>query len=139
MKIAILKNQKVTEIIEAELKVAKKLFTNIAPETANSGKARIGARFNGEKFEPQQPYASWVWNEEKFDYDPPIEKPKGIYIWDETAGDWVKHLPLYPSWTYNPDTKNYDPPKEYPDSDQPHTWDEATLDWVLVEPTNTEA
>lgn len=134
MKIAIIKNGKVANVVVGEPETVAELFDQTQPETETTGNAGIGARFNGEKFEPQQPYPSWVWNEETFDYDPPKPKPEGIYRWDETAGDWVEHLAPYDSWTYNADTGNYDPPKAYPEDGKPYDWDEATLDWVVFEP-----
>lgn len=134
MKIAIIENNKVVNVIVGEPKTVAELFEQTQPVTETTGNPWIGARFNGEKFEPQQPYPSWLWNEKTFDYDPPKPKPEGIYRWDETAGDWVEHLAPYPSWTYNADTGNYDPPKAYPEDGQPYTWDEATLDWVVFEP-----
>ena len=139
MNIAIIENDKVINVIVGEPETVAELFEQTQPVTETTGPAWTGARFNGEKFEPQQPYPSWVWNEETFSYDPPKPKPEGIYRWDETAGDWVEHLAPYPSWTYNADTGNYDPPQAYPEDGQPYTWDEATLDWVLFQPTDTEA
>lgn len=139
MKIAIIENNKVLNVVVGELETVAQLFEQTQPVTETTGIAWIGARFNGEKFEPKQPYPSWVWNEETFDYDPPKPKPEGIYRWDETAGDWVEYLPPYPSWTYNQDTGNYEPPQAYPEDGQPYQWDETKGDWVLVEPTDTEA
>lgn len=89
MRIAIIENNKVTNVIEAELEVATRLFPSIAPETKETGDAWIGARWNGQKFEPHQIYQSWTWNEATFEYDPPKPKPEGDYYWNENEQDWL--------------------------------------------------
>jgi len=133
MNIAIIENNKVTNVVKGEPETVAELFEKTQPVTEATGNAWIGARFNGKKFEPQQVYASWVWNEETFSYDPPKPKPEGVYRWDETAGDWVEHLPPYPSWTYNADTESYEPPIPHPQDGSLYDWSEAEGDWVEVQ------
>lgn len=89
MRFAIVENNKISNVIVVEPEIANELFDNAVQETEATGNAWIGARFNGEKFEPQQPYPSWTWNEDTFDYDPPKPKPEGEYRWNEELGDWV--------------------------------------------------
>ena len=51
----------------------------------------IGDYYNFEKrkFKNSQPYKSWKWNEEKYQWEPPIEKPKETtYIWNEEKKVW---------------------------------------------------
>lgn len=89
MKIAILKNNKVINIVEGELEIVAKLFAEVAEETEATNPTYIGARWNGEKFEAQKRFDSWTWNEETFDYDPPKPKPEGGFRWNEEELDWV--------------------------------------------------
>lgn len=88
MKLVVIENNKVANIVVGELETVSELFEQVVPETETTGVARIGARFNGEKFEPEQPYPSWVWNEETFSYDCPQPKPAGDYYWAEELGSW---------------------------------------------------
>ena len=134
MNIAIIENDKVVNVVIGELETVAELFGQTQAVTEATGNPWIGARFNGEKFEPKQPFPSWVWNEETFSYDPPKPKPEGIYRWDETAGDWVEHLPPFSSWVYDEATGNYNAPKPYPEDGQPYQWDETADDWVVIEP-----
>lgn len=41
-------------------------------------------------FIPPKPYDSWVFNNKKFDWDPPIPEPKSKtpHIWDESTQSW---------------------------------------------------
>lgn len=88
MRIAIIKDGVVENIIEGELDKVSKLFEEVAPETDNTNEARIGARWNGSKFEPVKLFESWTWNESNFSYEPPKPQPEGDYFWDEEAGEW---------------------------------------------------
>jgi len=63
MNIAIIENDKVVNVVVGEPETVAELFEQTQPITETTGSAWIGARFNGEKFEPQQPYPSWTWDE----------------------------------------------------------------------------
>lgn len=89
MNIAIIENETVTNVVSGEPQQVAQLFENTQPVTEETGTAWIGARFNGEKFEPVKIYDSWIWNESAFDYDPPKPKPEGDYVWSELVLDWV--------------------------------------------------
>ena len=89
MNIAIIKNNKVVNVVVGELETVAELFEQVEPVTETTGNAWIGARFNGKKFEPQQLYPSWVWNEGTFSYDPPKPKPEGDYYWNEQSLEWL--------------------------------------------------
>lgn len=43
-------------------------------------------------FYPQQPFASWVLNENTYQWEAPISYPVGLqdYYWDETTLSWVE-------------------------------------------------
>lgn len=97
MKIAIIENNKVTNVVEGEPEVVANLFEHSIPETELTNKAWIGARYSGEKFEPVKIYDSWVWNESAFEYASPKPKPEGDYYWSEEDQDWlVIPLPIDP-------------------------------------------
>jgi len=101
MKIVLVKNNIVENMVNVETyEESKKLFpdNNLVIESEITGLARLGARFNGEKFEPQQPYPSWVWNEKTFSYDPPKPKPEGDYYWSESSLEWLP-VPVEPADT----------------------------------------
>ena len=89
MRIAIIENDLVANVIIGELEVVAELFPEVAVETDSTNTAWIGARWNGEKFEPRQTYNSWTWNESAFDYDPPEPKPEGDYYWNESELAWL--------------------------------------------------
>jgi hypothetical protein len=51
----------------------------------------IGEEFNYQKrkFKNPQPYPSWKWNEKKYEWEAPFEKPKETtYIWNEEKKVW---------------------------------------------------
>jgi hypothetical protein len=101
LRIAIIENGIVTNIIEGELETVESLFEQVALETETTNSVWIGARYNGEKFEAKNAFDSWTWNEETFDYDPPIDKPVGDYYWNEAGLEW---LPTRPPVELDPET-----------------------------------
>lgn len=64
-------------------------------ETPETGVAYISKRYSEEKnkFEPIQIFSSWIWDENLFDYVPPIERPNGAFIWNEETQSWVELSP----------------------------------------------
>lgn len=51
----------------------------------------IGYTYSSELgFRPEQPYSSWVFNQEKNNWEPPISYPSdgNIYEWDEDNEKW---------------------------------------------------
>jgi hypothetical protein len=91
MRIAIIENDQVANVISAEdLPAIRQLFSHhtVVQESDVTYLAWIGARWNGVRFESPKPFNSWNWNEETFEYDPPLHKPKGAYYWDESKLDW---------------------------------------------------
>jgi len=89
MKIAIVENQLVTNVVEGKAETVAELFELSVPQTDLTNTAWIGARFNGKKFEPIKIYESWTWNESEFTYEPPAPKPDGDYYWSEAELDWL--------------------------------------------------
>jgi hypothetical protein len=50
----------------------------------------VGYAYNpgADVFVAPQPYPSWSING-NFDWQPPVEKPQGAYVWDESLQQWV--------------------------------------------------
>lgn len=42
-------------------------------------------------FKPAQPFDSWVWNEDAWSWDPPVQYPDdgNPYLWDEANTSWI--------------------------------------------------
>jgi hypothetical protein len=59
--------------------------------------AGIGYTYDSERnvFISPQPYPSWVFDEQTFYWNAPVERPAGdgIYIWDEDSISWVELKP----------------------------------------------
>lgn len=89
MKLAIIENATIINIINGEVKTASKLYKLVVLVTKDTGQAYIGNRFNGTKFEQPKPFPSWLWNEDFFEYVAPKAKPNGDYYWDEAELDWL--------------------------------------------------
>jgi hypothetical protein len=55
--------------------------------------AGIGDTYNSvsDRFEPTQPYDSWVWNESEYRWDAPTAMPDdgNDYNWDEATQSWI--------------------------------------------------
>lgn len=90
MKIAILKNGLVQNVVVGDLDSVSKLFPEVIAESEATNIAWIGARWNGKRFEAQRIFDSWIWNESTFDYDPPKPKPVGDFYWDEEELEWLQ-------------------------------------------------
>lgn len=134
MNIAIIENNKVTNVVTGEPEIVAELFDETQIVTEATGQAWIGARFNGEKFEPVKPFDSWIWNEENFKYDPPKPKPEGRYYWDEKTGEWVENVAPFPSWIWIEEGQGYEAPKPYPEDGKKYQWNEESGDWVEFDP-----
>lgn len=94
---------KVTRVLVVEgtvLEATRWLRNNVSKnrwvKTCDKGSFRnkyagVGDEYHKElnAFIPKKKYASWILNEEKFEYEPPIAKPsEGNYDWDEDIKKW---------------------------------------------------
>lgn len=54
--------------------------------------AGIGYIYDRENdvFYPPKPHPSWVLNTEIWDWQAPVAKPDGAYIWDEATTSWIE-------------------------------------------------
>lgn len=51
----------------------------------------VGGEYKNNKFVPVPPYESWVFNEESWEWEPPVAKPEiidSIYQWNEENLSW---------------------------------------------------
>jgi hypothetical protein len=49
--------------------------------------AYIGGDYVDGYFYPPQPYPSWSLDDD-FEWQPPIPKPEGDWVWNEAEGEW---------------------------------------------------
>lgn len=95
-----IENNVVTQVIEAE-----QSFIDTLPDkekwletshTIRKHYAGIGYIYDPKKdvFIPQQPFPSWVLNEETLEYEPPIPFPESgtNHDWDEATKSWKVNL-----------------------------------------------
>ena len=85
-------------------------------------------------FYGEQPYASWILNEDTCEWEPPTTKPEGIWFWKEDTTEWVDYYwqpPIneqpYPSWTY--DGTKWVAPIESPTPYNEFEWNEDKQQW----------
>ncbi len=92
-------------------------------------------------FYTEQPYASWILNEDTCYWAAPTSRPEGMdWYWKEDTTEWVNYYwqaptseQPYPSWTY--DGVNWVAPVPMPDKSGGYppgglyTWNEETLTW----------
>ena len=133
MKIAIIENDTVVNLVEGDLEKLASLFEQVVAETEETGNAHVGLRYNGEKFEQPIPHNGWIWNEELFQYEPPMPKPDGTYIWNDKTENWIELEKPYESWIWNEELTVYTAPKPLPTDGRGYKWDEKSLEWVVVE------
>ncbi len=58
--------------------------------------AGIGCKYDDELdiFIPLQPFLSWSFNRETLEWEAPIPKPEGLYMWNEETQEWVSMIPV---------------------------------------------
>ena len=72
----------------------------------------------------------------------PVPYPEGPlhkYFWNEETLSWVvNEIPNspYPSWTFNEDLFIWQPPVQYPEDNEKYVWDEPSISWLLLPPSN---
>ena len=108
-----IENNTVVNIIvcnDSEISLIGGLFVKV---TSNTNTPCIGGRYSSElqKYEEVEPFPSWEFNEETFEWEAPSAKPEGNHHWDENLTQWVEFIP-----------------KPGPD----YNWDEQTNSWVQL-------
>ena len=90
-------------------------------------------------FYGQQPYASWILNEDTCSWAAPVAKPEGMdWYWKEDTTEWVDYYwqpptseQPFPSWTY--DGVKWTAPEIYPQDREIKpmlAWDEENQQWI---------
>ena len=104
--------------------------------------AGVGYVYNEEldAFIPPKPFDSWILNESKYDWDPPVEYPDDgkPYSWNEELQVWklFKMPQPFPSWSFDEDSYRWTAPVEKPQGK--YFWNEAELAWnEIVLPTES--
>jgi len=92
-------------------------------------------------FYAEQPYDSWVLNEDTCQWEAPTLKPEGQYYWKEDTTEWVDYVYYnpdnnqpYPSWIWDTTTGVWNPPAEKPYDGIPYVWNEDTTSWDTTSP-----
>jgi len=65
---------------------------DIAMETTDlTRQPAIGWTYSeADGFRPPQPYPSWVWSNDQYNWLPPVSMPEeGAYTWDEQTQNWL--------------------------------------------------
>jgi hypothetical protein len=104
----------------------------------------INGEYDGNKFWPIRPYASWIKNEELNEWQAPVSMPENIaskYIWNENTLSWdlapIPESP-YTSWIFNNEQFKWEAPVAQPDSGL-WNWNEESQSWEeQVFPYNPE-
>ena len=89
-------------------------------------------------FYSQQPYPSWILNEDTCYWAAPVAKPEGMeWYWKEDTTEWVDYVYInpdknqpYPSWIWDTTNGTWSPPIDYPNDGMPYSWDEEEQKWV---------
>ena len=92
-------------------------------------------------FYAEQPYDSWVLNEDTCQWEAPTPQPEGEYYWKEDTTEWVDYVYYnpdnnqhYPSWIWDTTTGVWNPPAEKPYDGIPYVWNEDTTSWDTTSP-----
>lgn len=93
--------------------------------------AGIGFQFDAvlDAFIAPKPFDSWLLDTETANWYPPVPKPTGDYIWDESVTNWVIAPAPFESWVLN-ESNEWEAPIAYPEDGKNYYWDEATVNWV---------
>lgn len=94
---ALLKNSVVENIIEADTQRTVEIFfpdMDVVAMSDDTGHPNIGLRYNSvlNKFAQMQPYESWIFNDDSWSWQAPIEYPSDgkTYAWDEKSQAWTE-------------------------------------------------
>ena len=85
------------EFLAEDLKLGGKWIQTSYNHNFRGRFAGAGMYYNEEKdrFEPQKPFPSWIIQNEKGDWLPPVSKPDGIgWSWYEDTKEWINGIRL---------------------------------------------
>jgi hypothetical protein len=101
--------------------------------------AGLGYSYNEEldAFIPPKIYDSWVFDNEKCIWVPPLEHPNDgkVYFWFEESESWVAIESNDPpeTWVLDETTGFMMPPIPYPEDGFPYIWDIEINNWVVLD------
>lgn len=76
-----------------------------------------------------KPFPSWILNSETTEWNAPIPKPTGNYLWNESSQSWEEINMLPSSLPYNPATP---PPSTPPQTGYMWVWNEDNGKWCEI-------
>lgn len=82
-------------------------YIKVTDETKN---ACIGNPYSEllNKFKEHPPASSWLFNENTFEWEAPVEKPSGNYHWSEQDQNWIEFIPKPgPNYMWNEETNSW--------------------------------
>lgn len=98
MKYAIIENDKVKDLIEAESMKAIQTFRPnaeiIKVSSSDMPFTGVGVSYDrvAQRFVPNKVFDSWVWDEAAWSWTPPVPHPgDGRYTWDEENIGWLPY------------------------------------------------
>ena len=86
-------------------------------------------------FYTEQPYASWILNEDTCYWAAPTPRPEGIdWYWNESTLEWLEHpgYKMYSSYVWDETLKMWVPPVERPNDAFDYFWNNDLLAWVKI-------
>lgn len=85
---ALVENGVVINVVVAEPSVEETLLENGYIKYTDENSAFIGGTYVDNYFYVTQPHSDWT--RDKGEWVPPIPKPDGKFLWDETVGEWLE-------------------------------------------------
>lgn len=99
---AIIKSGLVSNVVVSDFEQSTTILKGMLPDaedvifvTEETKEPYIGYPIVGGKFLPASPYPSWTFNEDAWQYEPPVARPSDspYYFWNEDLQNWEKFLP----------------------------------------------
>lgn len=84
----------INTIIADSKETAEFITSKTCVEYGPTDKAELGGTYNGVKFFPKKPWASYTLDEENAIWISPVEYPKDgkLYTWNEDSLSWVEYI-----------------------------------------------
>lgn len=92
---AVIKNNIITNLVVSDDADAESILSLLIPDAdriqncEELPNAYIGGKIENGKVIPLQPFPSWLWSEDEFNWIPPVAKPGEDFFWHEPDG-WVQ-------------------------------------------------
>ena len=91
-------------------------------------------------FYAEQPYPSWILNEDTCFWEPPVPRPEDVgWYWKEDTTEWVDYVYInetgtapFDGWIWDTTEGKWKAPVDYPEDGGNYYWDENTLSWKNI-------